>query len=168
MSGNLFRETGELIIQIPALRRPTLVELCKRHQENFRRIKYDTSPTEAITLRLATVLRSDEGYISTVECQHRIVSQPHIFLGYQQLWWLVEHQHDTPDLKNLHGQIYIDGPGLVLVDELGSERIPRINGGEKWFFTWTWITQTGASFFHFGRIAYSNSFKSIESIAAID
>ena len=83
---NFFHETGELAIRIPALPRPTLAELRKKfpgiYEENG--IERDTSPTDAVTLTLGTVLREGEKQIDGAEYARRLAPKLDIMLGYQQ------------------------------------------------------------------------------------
>ncbi|MBI4086185.1 MAG: hypothetical protein HY433_03030 [Candidatus Liptonbacteria bacterium] len=82
--GDFFRETGELTIQIPALARPTLAELREKYswirEENG--IERDTSPTEAVTLKLGTVLRPDEERINGAEYERRLAPRLDLTLSY--------------------------------------------------------------------------------------
>ena len=93
--GDFFRETGEVMIQIPPLARPKFEELQSKF--GIRKIERDTSPTEAVTLKLGTVLRPDEGRIDGVEYERRRASLAGQ-VGYQQLNWLVGDQQQPPAL----------------------------------------------------------------------
>lgn len=153
MTDNLiFRDTGELVVQIPALQRPTLEELRKECKEDFQCIKHDISPTKPIVFRLGTVLQSSESSIGTIECQRRVALQPNI-IGRQQLKWLFENKDKLTGFKYLMTQIYIEGHGLSIIDSLGYERIPRLSS----FLHWTYITESCSRFFSFGRIGYYQS-----------
>ncbi|MBI2624717.1 hypothetical protein HYW67_04530 [Candidatus Parcubacteria bacterium] len=151
----VFREMEECVISIPALPRPTLKELRKKFSWVKERggIERDTSPTEAVTLRLGTVLRPDENHIGGPEYERRIASLTDLF-GYQQLEWLVDHQNESPAFKALLGQIYIiDGPGLVAVAEDGGRHSPCLSGdGRRWKFHWSLIAR---GLDQFGRLAVS-------------
>jgi hypothetical protein len=137
-----FRETGELSITIPALPRPTFAELRSKHdwirKENG--IERDTSPTEAVTLKLATVLRESEGSINGPEYEKRIAQKLDIILGYQQAVWLVEHQDEFPEFMALLGKVYIDFTGLVVVNANGNRHFPYLSqDGKRWYLGWDWI-----------------------------
>lgn len=137
--GDFFRETGEFTVTIPALSRPTIEEL----QLEFywiKSIERDSSPTEAVTLRLGTVLRAGENSINGQEYERRLVSVTGL-LGYQQIKWLVDHQDEHPVFKALLGEIYIDGPGLVVVGSDGSRNFPCLSGGGgRWSLYWRWLS----------------------------
>ncbi len=140
--GDFFRETGELTIQIPALARPTLEQLQEKYswirEENG--IERDTSPIEAVTLKLGTVLHPDEEKINGTEYEKRIAPKLSICLGYQQVLWLVEHQEEFPEFMALLGKAYIDFPGLVVVSAHGDRRFPCLNrDGERWDLGWRWV-----------------------------
>ncbi len=137
-----FRETAEFSVQIPALTRPTLAELREKflwiRAENG--IERDVSPEGEVTLVLGTLLRLGESSISGQEYERRVALVSRPFLGYQQLNWLVEHQDEHPALMALLGQIYVDGPGLVVVDGDNSDRrFPYlVRYGERWHLYWAW------------------------------
>jgi len=131
-----FRETNEVSITIPALARPTLPELRLKHDWIREKdgIERDTSPTGAVTLKLATVLREGEGSINGSKCEERIAGKLDIVLGYQQAVWLVEHQDEFPEFMALLGKIYIDFTGLVVVDAYGDRSYPcLLRRGERWY-----------------------------------
>ncbi len=154
--GDCFRETGELagtMIQIPALPRPTLAELREKFPwirgENG--IERDISPEGAVTLVLGTVLREGEPSISGLEYERRLALVSRPLFGYQQLAWLVEHQDEHPVFKALLGQIYIDGPGLVVVIDDGVRYFPSLDQiGKRWNLDLHWI---GRGLYSRGRIA---------------
>jgi hypothetical protein len=109
------RETGELSIAIPSLKRPALEELQKMY---FRAgsIERDLSTEAPVVLRLTTVLDVNEVRIDGEEYEKRLSSSTsHPLLGYQQAQWLVAHQGDYPVLMALLGQIRIDCPGIVML-----------------------------------------------------
>ncbi len=145
-------DTGELIIRIPPLKRPTLDELCDEYKDNhFKFIKRDISPIQAVTLRLGTVLRSGEPYIKSSECQDRISSYQNL-IGFQQLKWILKNEAIFFGFKYLMTQIYIEGPGLIIVDDLDYECIPRLSST---FLHWTYVNAGScSSFFNWGRIGY--------------
>ena len=152
--GDFFRDTGELALQIPALPRPTLAELREKFSwiraENG--IERDTSPTEAVTLRLGTVLRADEKSIGGEEYERRRVSLTGLH-GYQQAAWLVEHQDEFPEVMALLGKVYIDFPGLVVASADGDRNFPYLyRVGKRWDLRWRW---TVYDLFSSGRIASS-------------
>lgn len=138
--GDCFRETGELVIEIPALPRPTLAEFQeKQHPWNpwIRPIDgIDTSPTEAVTLRLGTVLRSGEDRINGPEFERRCLTLAGRLLGYQHAEWLVRHQDAFPALQALRGKIYIDFAGLAVVGADGSRDFPCLySDGKRWYLS---------------------------------
>lgn len=139
---DFFRATGEVTIRIPALPRPTLAELREKYswirEENG--IKRDTSPIEAVTLKLGTVLGIDEKQIAGSEYERRIAPKLDICLGYQHACWLVEHQDEFPELKALLGKVYIDFLGLVVVYAYGHRYFPSLSRhGERWYVDWDWV-----------------------------
>lgn len=150
--GDFFRETGEVAIHIPALPRPTLAELRARYSW-IDRIERDTSPTSAVTLKLGTVLRSEEGPIDGSEYERRLATKLDITLGYQYAEWLVKHQEAFPALMALLGKVYIDFPGLVVVGAGGCRHFPYLDGdGGRWYLGWDW---TGNDLYRVGRVAVS-------------
>lgn len=150
--GVLFRETGELSVNTPALPRPTLREL-KNVFPLVESVERDTSPTEAVTLKLGTVLRLDEASINSKEYERRLLASQRIVLGYQQAAWLVEHQDEFPELMALLGKIYIDFSGLVVVLEDGRRSFPYLlQRGKRWYVRWFWI---GLDLIGFVRVAVS-------------
>ena len=150
----VFRITNELTIEIPALPRPTLEEV----QTKFvwiRSIERDTSPIDAVTLTLTTVLQSTEGSISDKEYERRLAPKHDQLLGFQHAVWLVEHQDEFPDLKPLLGKIYIDFPGIVAVPRLSRRSFPSLYQGDgRWRLRWRW---TGYGFNDYGRVAVSHT-----------
>jgi hypothetical protein len=62
----------EVVIYMPALARPTLEEIQKRFS-SVQRIGRDDSPTEEVTLRLATVLKPKESSINHRTYERRLV-----------------------------------------------------------------------------------------------
>lgn len=149
-----FRETGEFTLQIPALPRSTFEEIQKR----FPGIKaiegVDHSPTEAVTLKLVTVLREGESSIGGTEYERRIAPHQDIILGYQQAVWLEEHQDEFPEFMALLGKVYIDFSGLVVVDDGGYRGVFCLSqGGGRWHVGDGWLS---GDFFRRGRVASSS------------
>ncbi len=138
---DFFRDTNELTIQVPALPRPTLTELQSKF-DWVKSIERDTSPTEALTLKLATVLRAEEkNLISGSEYERRIEPKKNLIVGYQHACWLVEHQDESPDLMKLLRNVYIDCPGLVVVSSDGHRHYPCLgHDGKRWDVDWRWIS----------------------------
>ena len=141
--GDFLRIIEEVAIEIPALPRPTLAEL----RAKFSWIKAeggidrDTSPTEAVTLRLATVLRLDEPSIGGEEYERRIAPTLDVMLGYQHRQWLIEHQMEYPALMALLGKVYIDFPGLIVVREDGNRFCPYLTqDGKRFDEDWDWMS----------------------------
>lgn len=151
-----FRETGELVIEIPALPRPTLAELRMKygwiHKENG--IARDISPTGAVTLKLGTVLLPRESSIGGSQYTWRCLEPEFpIALGYQQAVWAVENQDRFPALMALLGKVYIDLRGIEVVDADGGRGFPCLGrDGERWFVHWDW---TGRDLDSNGRLAVS-------------
>ncbi|MFA6352825.1 MAG: hypothetical protein WCW90_01095 [Candidatus Paceibacterota bacterium] len=150
--GDFFRKTGELTINIPALPRPTYAQLQKKFSW-IKGVESNASPTDAVTLSLGTVLRPGEGIINGVEYERRWISFTGRFLGYQHLRWLVDHQDEFPALMALLDQIYIDGPGLVVVSRGKDRGYPcLIQADRRWDLDWSWTSDNlGQS----GRLAVS-------------
>ena len=146
----LFVETGELVLRLPALARPTLGAL-RSNFDWIKKIEGDGSPTEVTTLRLGTLLRANEDSIDGQEYERRRVSLP--TLGYQHAVWLVAHQDEFPALMALLGKVYIDFPGLVVVNVDGNRNFAcLIRGGGRWGLGWDWA---GSSLSSDGRVAVS-------------
>lgn len=125
----LFRETKELSIEIPALPQPTLKELRKTFDPVFAQaIKQDTSPTNPVTLRLATVFVPNSRRIIPKTWEDRLAPHLNIALGYQHAAWLIEHKNEIPAFLALRSEIYgkgvyaIDFPGLVMFGKQNMER----------------------------------------------
>lgn len=143
---DLFRDTGELSIPIPALSRPTLEEL----REKFPGIKEDggierdDSPIEAGVLKLGTVLLPEEiedgESITGKKFERRILPKRYALYGYQHGTWFVEHQDESPALKPLLGRVYILLPGLVVVGVGGRRLMFCLNyDGERWYLYWSFL-----------------------------
>ena len=136
------RLTDKFTLQIPALPRPTLAELREKFPwiREEKGIERDTSPTDAVTLRLGTVLCEGEDLIGGTEYERRLQPKQDILLGYQQAAWLVAHQDEFPAFMALLGKIYIDFPGLVVVRADGSRDVPCLpRGGRRWRLRWVWL-----------------------------
>jgi len=148
---DLFRDTGELTIEIPALPRPTLEELQKEYS-SIKSIERDTSPVEPVTLTLSIVLLPWEtNAISGVEYEHRIAAKHEVLLGFQQRRWLVENQDKFPEFMALLGKIYLDFPGIVVVHEDGVRSVPcAARRGERWVEHWGALQY---DFFPYERVA---------------
>ncbi len=145
----------ELTIQIPALPRPTLAELqAKFPGLGIKSIERDTSPVEAVTLKLATVLRTNEESVGGANYERRIAPKLDIILGFQQAMWLVGHQDEFPAFMALLGKIYIDFSGLVVVTDDDDRHFPYLSqDGTHWRMGWYWIR---LGFSRLGRIAVSS------------
>jgi hypothetical protein len=157
MNEDFFRETGELSIEIPARKRPTFEEL--REKYGIRSIERDNSTEEAVTLKLATVLRTGEDEIDGKEYERRLVSKPDGILGYQQREWLLEHQDENPAFMALLGKIYIDFSGIVLVFGGGGRGVPYCGqDGSRWDGDWiSFDSRFGAD----ARVAVAGKCKSV-------
>jgi len=153
---NFFRETGDLngrVVRIPALARPTLEALRSKH-DWIRSIETDSSPVSPVTLVLGTFLRVGEGAIGGAEYECRRMPRIDVCLGYQQAAWLVEHQDEFPELMALLGKIYIDFPGLSVVNDDGNRDFPYLSKvGKRWNLSWDWA---GSILIPSGRIAASS------------
>jgi hypothetical protein len=145
-------DLGDEIIRIPALKRPTLGDLCEKYPwiRKDQGILQDTSPEHEVVLDLGTLLLESEERISGDEYARRRSSLDGFF-GYQQLAWLVEHQDEHPVLKALLGQIYIDGPGIIVGRGGHSQDSPYLSRhGEWWCLHWRWA---GDGLHRLGRVA---------------
>ncbi len=150
VQNNHFTATESCSITIPALPSPTL-ETLRGKYSFIKSIERDTSPTEEITLNIGTVLTPGESSISGSKYESRIASLP--TLGYQQAAWLVEHQDEFPEFMKLLGKMYIDFPGLVVLDSDGDRNIPCLDqNGERWGLRWHWVED---DFGRTGRVAVS-------------
>ncbi len=145
---DFLRETGEVCIQIPALARATLAELMGR-------IERDTSPINAVTLRLGTILALHEPRIDGKEYGRRIMPSLHASLGYQQACWLAEHQNEFPEFMALLGKFYIDFPGLLITQGDGRKYFPYLfQSGKRWDVAWRCVP---TPYYQYGRIAFFNA-----------
>ena len=147
------RTTNELVIEIPALPRPTLGELQAKYGW-IKKIERDTSPTGPVTLVLGTVLPEGEtNSIDGAEYERRLAPKQDVLLGFQHRQWLLEHQAEFPGLMTLLGKVYIDFPGLVVVLDDGGRDVPYANrGGRRWGGDWDWLYDFFGSS---GRVAVS-------------
>lgn len=148
-----WRVLDDLGILIPALKRPALKELRKQFSW-IKSIKRNTSPTEAVMLRLGTVLRENEDYVGGSEYERRLAPRQNLVLGYQQAFWLVEHQDEFPAFKALLGKnYYIDFPGLIVALAGGHRYFyfpSLVVGGARWCLVWRW---TSKNLYRRGRVA---------------
>jgi hypothetical protein len=150
--GEHFRETGEVSIQLPALKRPTFKEIQSKY-DWVKSIERDTSTEDAVTLTFATVLVPNDGSsIDGKEYEKRIALKHNSLLGLQLRDWLLEHQDEFPELKLFLGKIYIDFPGIVVVHRVGDRSIPCCGrSGSRWGDSWVWLSH---DFHVHGRIAF--------------
>lgn len=149
---DLFRETGELSIQLPALKQPTLKELQAKYGW-IDRIERDTSTEAPVTLSLATVLAmGSTSSIGGAEYEKRIALKHDSLLGFQHQQWLLEHQTEFPEFMALLGKVYIDFPGIVVVLRDGPRNVPYCSrNGSRWDVSWYWLRNL---FNSNGRIAF--------------
>lgn len=157
-----FRLTDdEVVIEIPALKRPTLKEV-QKSWDWVRSIESDNSTEDAVTLRLATVLKSTESRIdgATYERRTAKLRTDGRLLGFQHRKWLLENQSKIEGpkaraaLKALLGKVYIDFSGIIVVRDDGSRVVPCVgNGGGQWCGTWNDLAY---DFNDSGRIAVSS------------
>jgi len=129
----------EFSLQVPATQRPTTREL-RAEFPWVKNIERDSSPTNAVTLTLKQVLRSDESYVNGSEYERRIAQES--VLGYQQAAWLTKNQNDPRIEQALSGlrQLQIDFPGTVAVSWHGTRSIAHLRRcGELWCLSWTSI-----------------------------
>lgn len=133
-----FRLTDEeVVIEIPALPRPTPEELQAKYSW-IKRIERDDSPTEAVTLRLGTVLKSTEkDGIDGKIYERRLIPLRGRTLGYQQREWIFKHQLEFPALMALLGKVYVDFSGIIVVHVGGRRGVPCARQrGERWVGSW--------------------------------
>jgi len=149
---DLFRETNELSLQLPALKRPTLEYLQSKY-DWIKSIERDTSTEEPVTLSLATVLADGStASINGEEYELRLAENLNTLLGFQHRQWLLEHQAEFPEFIALLGKCYIDFPGLVVVIRVGGRHVPCcLRGGSRWGDDWGWL---GGGFDSDGRVAF--------------
>lgn len=149
---SFFRRMEDLTIQIPALPRPTLAALQKEFTWT-KGIESDISPTEAVTMELATILRPNEEAIGGREYERRLGQTS--YLGFQHALWFVEHQ-DDPKLKKFKAlceKICIDFPGLKVVGSGGRRGVPGLGSASmRWYLSFGWLEY---DFHRGGRLARS-------------
>jgi hypothetical protein len=148
----LFREINELSLQLPALKRPTLEYLQSKY-DWIKSIERDVSTEEPVTLSLVTVLASGRtDPINGMAYELRIAEHLNSLLGFQHREWLLEHQTEFPEFMALLGKIYIDFPGIVVVNRDGGRNIPYCGQcGSRWGVSWVWLSD---KFHASGRIAF--------------
>lgn len=149
------RISSELNIRIPALPRPTIEELRKRYPSirESNGIEKDVSPTEEVILHLGSVMRDGEKTISGDEYERRLQSEQFMLLGYQHAKWLVNCQTDHPAFMALLSKVYIDFPGIVVIDQNNRRFVPYLRQkGCYWGIHWNWL---GDNVERFVRIAVS-------------
>lgn len=156
-----FRFTDdEVVIEIPALKRPTPEEIQAIHGPNAT-IERDDSTEAAVTMRLATVRKSTEPSIDGPTYERRILKlrTEGRLLGFQHRRWFFANVDLLPEpaksaVKALLGKVYIDFPAIVVVDEDGSRCIPYADyDGKQWYGAWGGI---GYDFDSYGRFAVSS------------
>ncbi|MFH0806583.1 MAG: hypothetical protein V1885_02570 [Candidatus Brennerbacteria bacterium] len=164
---DVFRDTGELSIPIPALARPTLAELRAKFPGIRAEggIERDDSLVEARTLNLGTVLLPDEveenKSISGRAFESRLLPKRDVLYGYQHGAWIVEHQDEFPALKPLLGKVYILLPGLVVVHVGGGRRAFSLGSdGERWSLHWDYLAYAVLSGV---RVAFSGQLRRSDS-----
>ena len=142
-----------MTITIPQLKKPTLKNL-KNHYPWIKSIESDTSPTSEVSLELLNLVPEGGDYIKGEEYTKRREGLP--LLGYQHAKWLVEHQ-DEPELavfKAFCGKVYIDFPGLIVVDADGYRSFTSLCGrGGRWCLRWS---RVGYGLCRNGRVASSS------------
>lgn len=129
-TNDLFRETGEVAIKMPALSRLTVT---KKIQSI-----HDISPIEPIIFRLGASSLPPYVTISGNEYERRMAasaSSP----GYQHALWLVEHQLELPDFMGLLGKICIRFPGsrAMFTDVPGVQYPIVYEGCNRWVIDWS-------------------------------
>ena len=152
-----------VVIEIPALKRPTLAEV-QASWSHIKKIERDDSLEGPVTLRLATVRKSTEPSVDgpTYERRTQKLRDEGKLFGFQQRQWLIANQDNEkaiPDpkvrvaLNALIGQVYVDFSGLIVVDADDDRCIPCASiSGRRWYGFWHSI---GSSFYSCGRIAVS-------------
>lgn len=125
------------------------------------KIERDDSPTDAVTLRLGTFLKSTESSITgpTYERRRTALRDQGLLLGYQHQQWLIANQHTLSEpqksaIVTLLGKVYIDFPGIVVVNSVGYRFFPCLGQGDKqWGEHWFW---SDVDLLRFGRLAISS------------
>lgn len=147
---DFLRETSDLTITLPALKRPTLEELQEQYSW-IKAIERDTSPETPVTLTLATALKPREQSIEGSEYERRLAPKQDILLGFQHRQWLLEHQDEYPAFKALLGKVYIDFPGIVVRHDVGTRCVPYCYRDDtRWDGHWLWLDNR---FYVNGRVA---------------
>lgn len=115
MAESLFRETGELSIEVPACRRPTIPEL-RWLWPDVLAIEYDESPELPVTLVVGTFLRVEERAVNGNEygCRRQAVLSS--LLGPQHALLLQEKVNSgrLPELFDFLGKFCLDFFGMVV------------------------------------------------------
>jgi hypothetical protein len=138
--GDVFlRETDEFCVCIPPLPRPTL-ECVQSRFPYVRRVEADNSPEEAVILSSGTLLGKGER-ISGAQYELRLNCHRDLLLGYQQAVWLEGHQDEYPSLMRWVGEVYIDFPGMIVLETSGNRSILCLsNSGKRWRLCWIWLS----------------------------
>jgi len=156
-----FRVTDEIAagIHIPALAAMTEAEVRAivpgiRKEQGIER---NDAPTNSVTMRLATVVRSNEEWIAGSESERRFTAHIDEGMGLPQALWLVEHQ-DEPDLaafKAMLGKVYILFSRIIVVNENGDRYVADLYSlGGRWCLRWYCLAD---SVNRYGRIAVASS-----------
>ena len=141
-----FRLTDdEVVIRIPALRRPTLAEV-QKDWNDICSIESDTSTEKAVTLRLATVLKSTEnGNINHAIYELRIAKLrvDGRALGFQHRQWLLANQNRLPEPARyslgalLWHENHLAFLGIIVACNDGISRAPHASDvGGWWYGDW--------------------------------
>ncbi len=144
----------DVVIQMPALKRPTLEEI-RVSWSYIQRIERDDSTEEPVKLRLSTVLKSTEGSIdgATYERRLTVLRGKGGLLGFQHRQYMLKVQREYPALMALLGKVYIDFPGIIVVNQVGDRCIPYvIRDGMQFVGYWYGL---GGDFYGIGRVAVS-------------
>jgi len=148
----LISALNQRAIQIPALPRPTL-EQFQAKSSWIKEIECDNSPTGPVTLKLINVLQDGEEQLSGQEFEQRLKDLTGQ-LGYQQFEWLVANQDKYPEFMALLGQIYLEGPAIIVVDQHGIRHVACLDrGGKRWCLEWRWLSN---DFVRRGQVAVSD------------
>jgi hypothetical protein len=141
-------------IRFPGLARPEIAKLKAKYPGIREIVGEDTSPTGETVLDLGTVLKPDETYIDGATYAARREALQGLTLGYQHAEWIVAEQDKLPDwFKALLGKVYIDFPGIVVLDEDDRRYFPYLDeDGERWYLHWHWA---GHGLDAYGRVAVS-------------
>lgn len=164
-SGCSFRGIVELLcigrtsIKIPALPRPTLKEIQRESSYlDAIKIERDTSPTNEVTLRLATILRLGEDSVDGCEEERRMLLLGNRALGYQHRNWLVDNQDKFSAFTaflgtSIIGHVSIVFPGIVVVTGGGCPHKFGMTTDSRWRSYSTWV---GDGFGLLSRVAISD------------